>query len=187
MLTGVLVMGGAVVAPAMTQDLACIVMTDTDPAARPSPLDSVTFSVGSASVKVCYGRPSAKGRTMIGGAAVPYGKLWRTGANEPTMIHTSAPIIVAGIAIDAGSYSMSTVPGEEGWEIVLNRSITQWGHERYYTGEVAEAEIARAAVESNRGNDHVETFTIRAEGTGATVTLILEWEDSRVTVPIRGA
>ncbi|NIU19704.1 MAG: DUF2911 domain-containing protein, partial [Actinobacteria bacterium] len=92
---------------------------------RVSPLDSITFQVDGDPVKLCYGRPSARGRTMIGGPDVPFGRLWRTGANEPTMIHTTVPITVAGIAIAPGSYSLYTVPGEERWEVVVNRSITQ--------------------------------------------------------------
>src|SRR3954469_22735736 len=55
---------------------------------RKSPLDSLTFAVAGQPVKLCYGRPSSRGRTMLGGAAVPYGKLWRTGANEPTIFFT---------------------------------------------------------------------------------------------------
>ncbi len=135
--------------------------------------------------KVCYGRPSAKGRTMIGGGAVPYDKIWRTGANEPTMIHTSGQLNIAGIAIEPGSYSVYTVPGEHGWQIVLNRSTTQWGHERFYTGDVAAQEIGRADVESRRASSHVESFTMRTEGSGDVVTLILEWENTLVAVPIR--
>lgn len=171
--------------PLPLQDLTCIIMNDSDPAARPSPLDSVTFSVGGTLAKVCYGRPSAKGRTMIGGGAVPYDKIWRTGANEPTMIHTSGRLSVAGIEIGPGSYSVYTVPGEHGWQIVLNRSTTQWGHERFYTGDVAAQEIGRADVESRRASSHVESFTMRTEGGGDMITLILEWENTLVTVPIR--
>jgi Protein of unknown function (DUF2911) len=180
------VFGGMPEAPPIPlQNLSCIIMDDSDPATRPSPLDSVMFSVGGTSVKVCYGRPSAKGRTMIGGAAVPYDKIWRTGANEPTMIHTSGRLSIAGIEIGPGSYSVYSVPGEHGWQIVLNRSTTQWGQEGYYSGDVAAQEIGRADVESRRTSSHVETFTMRTEGSGDMITLILEWENTLVAVPIR--
>src|SRR5690349_11479076 len=96
---------------------ACIVM-GMKVEGRGSPLDSLSFKVGSADVKVCYGRPSAKGRTMIGGEAVPFGKLWRTGANEPTMIHTTGPLTIAGVAVPAGSYSLYTVPGPKTWSVI---------------------------------------------------------------------
>ncbi len=171
--------------PLPLQDLSCIITGDSDPATRPSPLDSVMFSVGGTSAKVCYGRPSAKGRTMIGGTAVPYDKIWRTGANEPTMIHTSGRLSIAGIEIGPGSYSVYTVPGEDGWQIVLNRSTTQRGNERFYSGDVAAQEIGRADVESRRTSSHVESFTMRTEGSGDMITLILEWENTLVTIPIR--
>ncbi len=180
-----IVFGGMPEVPSfLLQDLSCIIMNDSDPATRPSPLDSVIFSVGGTLVKVCYGRPSAKGRTMIGGSAVPYDKIWRTGANEPAMIHTSGRLSVAGIEIGPGSYSVYSVPGEHGWQIVLNRSTTQWGHERFYTGDVAAQEIGRADVESRQTSSHVESFTMRTEGSGDMITLILEWENTLVTVPI---
>ena len=71
---------------------------------RRSPLDSLTFSVRNQPVKVCYGRPSARGRTMLGGPSVPYGRLWRTGANEPTVFFTPIPLKLAGIAVPPGTY-----------------------------------------------------------------------------------
>jgi len=178
--------GGMPEAPPLPlQDVGCIIMSDSDPATRPSPLDSVMFTVGGTSAKVCYGRPSAKGRTMIGGVAIPYDEIWRTGANEPTMIHTSGRLSIAGIEVGPGSYSVYSVPGENGWQIVLNRSITQWGHERFYSGDVAAQEIGRADVESRRTSSHVESLTMRTEGSGDMIALIIEWENTLVTIPIR--
>jgi formylglycine-generating enzyme required for sulfatase activity len=78
-----------------------------------------------------------------------------------------------------------TVPGEDGWQIVLNRSTTQRGNERFYSGDVAAQEIGRADVESRRTSSHVESFTMRTEGSGDMITLILEWENTLVTIPIR--
>ncbi|HEX9690508.1 MAG TPA: DUF2911 domain-containing protein [Gemmatimonadales bacterium] len=174
--------------PAAGQELGCIVMRETPhPSERPSPLDSVSFVVAGGHVKVCYGRPSARGRTMLGGEAHPFGTIWRTGANEPTMIHTDVSLEVAGVAIEPGSYSLYTVLGEREWEIIVNRSITQWGVERGYTEEVRAEEVGRGRVPSEPNASHVETFTIRAEPVDAnSVTLVLEWEHIRVAVPIKG-
>lgn len=170
----------------VSQEMACVIMNRrTPPAERPSPLDSVSFTVAGKAVKICYGRPSARGRTMIGGELVPYGRLWRTGANEPTMIHTSTALEVAGVRIDPGSYSLYTVPGESEWEIILNRSISQWGHESNYTDEVRAQEVGRGRVRSERLEGHVETFTIRTEPAERGVTLVLEWEHTRVRIPVR--
>lgn len=172
--------------PGLHQDpLACrTMMTERQPLnRRASPLDSVSFTVGTASVKVCYGRPSAKGRTMIGGT-VPFGKLWRTGANEPTMIHTTAPITLAGIAVPAGSYSIYTIPGEKEWHIIVNRSISQWGHESQYTDAIKAQELPHGMATVSATKAPVETFTIRAEAHGSMAHLYLEWETTRVEIPV---
>ena len=109
-------------------------MPDNVPAeGRKSPLDSLTFTVAGKPVKLCYGRPSSRGRTMLGGEAVPYGKLWRTGANEPTIFFTPVAVTVAGISVPPGTYSLYTVPGRGEWEIIVNRSTKQWGEESNYT------------------------------------------------------
>ena len=78
---------------------------------RKSPLDSVSFTIAKQPVKVCYGRPSSRGRVMLGGKDVPYGKLWRTGANEPTIFFTPIPLKLAGLQVPPGVYSLYTVPG----------------------------------------------------------------------------
>lgn len=124
-------------APASPQpDTSCVVQRNVLPLeGRVSPLDSVTFRVAGVDVKICYGRPSARGRTMIGGSSVPFGKIWRTGANEPTLLRTPVALTIAGVPVPAGTYSVYTVPGEAEWEIIVNRSYSQWGRERFYTDE----------------------------------------------------
>lgn len=184
-----LVLGIAALTPAVpvdraAADTACIV-TGMAVEGRRSPLDSLTFTVGGSPVKVCYGRPSARGRTMIGGEAVPYGHVWRTGANEPTMIHATAPILVAGIQVPAGTYSLYTVPGETTWDVIVNRSTSQWGAERNYTEEVRAQELGRATVPGAGTEQHIEQFTMRAEPAEGGATLVLEWERTRVRIPIR--
>ena len=154
-------------------------------ATRKSPLDSISFTVGTADVKLCYGRPSARGRTMIGGENVPFDKLWRTGANEPTMIHTTGPLVIAGVAVPAGSYSLYTIPGAKQWHVIVNRSITQWGEEHGYTDAVKAEEVGHGIVPSAAMASPVETFTIRAEAaTGGAMNLLMEWEKTRVTIPV---
>ncbi|HUF34640.1 MAG TPA: DUF2911 domain-containing protein [Gemmatimonadales bacterium] len=168
-------------------DTACIVQNPQRMPAegRPSPLDSLTFTVGQHSVKVCYGRPSLRGRKMLGGTAVPYGKLWRTGANEPTVLYTPVALEVAGVEVAPGLYSLYTVPGEKEWEIIVNRATAQWGHEGQYTDEVRKQEVGRGKAPAERNAAPVETFTIRAEpGTGGAQSLLLEWENTRVRIPV---
>ena len=152
---------------------------------RKSPLDSLTFQVANQPVKVCYGRPSARGRVMLGGKDIPYGALWRTGANEPTIFYAPTALKVAGIAVPPGTYSLYTVPGRTEWEIVVNRSISQWGKEDQYTDKVKAQEVGRAKVKSEPVSPPIETFTIRAEPDGKNANLVLEWEKTRVKIPFQ--
>jgi hypothetical protein len=94
---------------------------------RASPFDSARVAVGGKLAQVCYGRPSVRGRRIFGEPGteptplVQYGRLWRTGANEPTIIHLPFPATIAGLAVAPGSYSLYTVPGAESWTVIINR------------------------------------------------------------------
>jgi hypothetical protein len=122
---------------------------------------------------------------MLGGKDVPYGKLWRTGANEPTIFFTPIPLQVAGLPVPPGVYSLYTVPGPKEWEIIVNRSVAQWGKEDQYTDAIKAQELGRAKVKSEKLAAPVETFTIRAEPAGNNAaSLALEWEKTRVRIPI---
>jgi len=152
---------------------------------RPSVYDSTMVVLGGAPAKICYGRPAMRGREIFGGL-VPYDTLWRTGANEATTIHLTSAAEIAGIRVDPGSYTLYTVPGRNEWTVIVNRSITQWGIESAYTPEVRAQEVARAQVPSERVDAPIEMFTIRAEEAGPNAAnLVLEWENTRVRVPIR--
>ena len=166
-------------------DPACITSaSQASLAKRASPLDSVSFEFGGSRVKICYGRPSSRGRTMIGGSNVPLGKLWRTGANEPTMIHTSGPLTIAGVNLEAGTYSLYTIPDKDQWTIIINRSTVQWGDEGSYDG-VKKDEIGRGTAVVKPLENHVEQFTIRPETKGSWGVLVLEWEKTRVMVALK--
>jgi hypothetical protein len=152
---------------------------------RKSPLDSLTFTIAGQPVKVCYGRPSLRGRTMLGGTNIPFGKLWRTGANEPTIFYARGPLRVAGLDVPPGAYSLYTVPGAQEWEIIVNRSTSQWGEEGNYTDAVKAQELGRAKVKSEALKTPVETFTIKAEPAGdKAASLLLDWEKTRVRIPV---
>lgn len=164
-------------------ELACEPSERMDVVGRTSPYDSTTLDLGPGKMKVCYGRPSLRGRTMIGGEAVPYGELWRTGANEPTTLHLNVPATIAGMQVEPGSYSLYTIPREGNeWTLILNRSTSQWGHESQYTDEVEAQEVGRAPVTAEPLSSPVEMVTIRPmeQGSG----LFLEWQNSRVSIPI---
>lgn len=151
---------------------------------RASPLDSATIQIDGQHIKVCYGRPAARGRTMIGGEYVPFGQLWRTGANEPTVVFTTAPTSIAGIEVPAGLHALYSVPGESEWGIIVNRAVDQWGHEGSYTDEVIAQEIARANVPSTANPEFVEAFTIELAATDGGADIVFTWENTRVAIPV---
>ncbi|MDX2192995.1 MAG: DUF2911 domain-containing protein [Gemmatimonadales bacterium] len=159
----------------------CIVM-GMKAEGRKSPLDSLSFTVGTSDVKVCYGRPSARGRAIFPGV-VKFGQLWRFGANEPTMIHTSGPLVIAGVKVGAGSYSLYAVPGDKEWEVIVNRSVKQWGEESGYTDEVKKQEVGRGKVKAEAAAAPVEQLTFSAAAKGAK-ELVVEWEKTKVRIPL---
>jgi hypothetical protein len=175
---------------AAVADSACPVLkpNDVPVKGRQSPLDSLTFTAGGKTVKLCYGRPSARGRKMIGGESVPFGKLWRTGANEPTVIFTPVALDIAGVKVGPGKYSIYSVPGEKGWEIIVNRSTSQWGHESTYTKEVEAQEVGRGKAPVEKLSKPAETFTIVPHpAPGEVQHLYLDWETTRVVVTVKAA
>lgn len=177
----------AAAAPAAAQDMACPYNANMKLETRRSPLDSVSFDVAGTAVKICYGRPSLRGRTMIGGEAVPFGQVWRTGANETTKFIATAPVTVGAIEVPAGMYALYTQPGETEWDVIINRSYEQWGQERSYTDEVKALEIGRVKAAVERLAEPIEQFTIRGEPQAdGTVHLVLEWEHTRIRVPVSG-
>ena len=171
-------------------DSACPVLlpNDVPVQGRQSPLDSLTFTAGGKAVKLCYGRPSARGRRMIGEDNIPFGKLWRTGANEPTVIFTPVALDIAGVKVAPGKYSIYSVPGEKQWEIIVNRATSQWGHESTYTDEVKAQEVGRGKAPVEKTSKPVETFTITPHpASGEVQHLYLDWETTRVVVPVKAA
>ena len=165
--------------------IGCLPSPGSQPLAeRTSPYDSVKINIGGQIAQICYSRPAAKGRTVFGGL-VPYDRLWRTGANEPTILNLPVAVEIAGVRVEPGSYSVYTVPGEESWSIIVNRATKQWGHESTYTPEIQAQEVGRGTVPVERMDSQVEQFTIRTEPATAGVMLVMEWERTRVRIPLR--
>ncbi len=152
---------------------------------RQSPLESISFVLDGGHGKICYGRPSLRGRQMIGTERVPHGRLWRTGANEPTTLHLDRPARFGPLSLLPGSYSIYTVPGERSWQIVVNRAIRQWGLESEYDEEVRDREAGRFSIEPETLARPVETLTFSVEplATGA-VEIWMAWERTRLVVPL---
>jgi hypothetical protein len=169
--------------------------SNADVSARVSPRESVRFEVGGRAALICYGRPAARGRRVFGDL-VPYGELWRLGANEPTVLHLPFVADVAGIRVRRGKLALYAVPDATSWTIVLNRSTRQWGltrpergrdgvlYNNAYNAAVQRAELGRARVVVS-AVPHVEDFTVRAEVVDSSRTLLFfEWETAQVAVPV---
>lgn len=154
-------------------------------AGRQSPLDSVEGRIGGQTIKVCYGRPSARGRTMLGGEN-PFDQPWRLGANEATSIHLPFAAEIAGVRVEPGSYSIYAIPGTTEWQIVVNRLVQRWGIP--IDSRVRAEDVGTGTVKPEPLSEPVEQFTIRfAPPSGNSTELIVEWETTRVRIPIRRA
>lgn len=153
---------------------------------RSSPTTSVTAELGPTRVKLCYGAPRARGRKMLGGPQIPFGHLWRTGANEPTTLRLTGTLFIGGIMVPPGKVSLYSVPGPETWEIIVNRSTGQWGLESEYTAAIAGMELGRAVVASRIHPDYAESlsFRIEPEAEPDRAILILRWERTEVRIPL---
>ena len=151
-----------------------------DKAARPSPPAKASCSVGdSASITVDYSSPRAKGRKVFGGL-VPYGEVWRMGANEATTFVTSADVTVGGTKVPAGSYTLFAVPNADGWKLVISKKTGEWGTK--YAGP--DSDLARVDMKTSTLPSTMENFTIAFDKSGAGCTMRVEWEKTRASVDI---
>jgi DUF2911 family protein len=152
-------------------------------AERPSALDSIAVQVGGGTVKLCYSRPAARGRKIIGGL-VPFDQPWRLGANEATSIHLPFPAEVAGVRVQPGTYTLYAIPGASSWQIVVNRGVQRWGVP--INDEVRAKDVGAGRVTTESLGAPVETLTLTFAPAASNATeLVVEWEKTRVRIPIR--
>jgi hypothetical protein len=147
----------------------------------PSPTQTIKQDFALGTIELTYSRPSAKGRDIIGDL-VPYNKVWRTGANNATIIKFNDPVEINGKRIDTGSYALYTIPAESAWEIILNKGTSNWGS----TGYKESDDVIRFSVPSMKMKNKVETFTMQfADVKPESCELQLMWEKTVVAVPIK--
>jgi len=152
-------------------------------AERPSPLDSSAVQLGGGTIKLCYGRPSARGRKVIG-ELVPFDEPWRLGANEATSINVPFAAEIAGVRVQPGTYTLYVIPGASKWQIVVNRGAKRWGVP--IDKDVRAADVGAGTVNTESLGAPVETLTLKfAPATGNATELVFEWEKTRVRIPIR--
>jgi hypothetical protein len=145
-----------------------------------SPEGFVKQKVGFITVEVNYSRPSMRGR-MIFGDVVPYGEVWRTGANACTKIKFSQEVTLNDHKVPAGEYALFTIPAEKEWTIILNKNTSLWGAYGYKESE----DLVRFKVMPVKSPYHFETFTIDVgELTGTSATLQLMWENTIVRINV---
>ena len=142
-----------------------------------SPKETVEATIDGVKTKIVYCRPSAKGRKIMG-SLVPYGDIWRTGANEATSIEFDKPVKIEGKDLPAGKYALFTVPNEKEWTIVINKNYDQMGAYNYS----ADQDVLRVNVKPTATDKFVEMFTI---STGKD-KVNLEWENTRVEFKVKG-
>lgn len=168
-------------AAAAEAGLFCVTGADAAALAeRASPLDSLSFQLSSGPAKLCYGRPSANGRVMVGGLD-PFDAPWRMGANEPTTLHVAGEAMIGDVHVTAGSYRLYAIPTEAGpWTIVVNGTPTGWGVP--ISDEVRAADIGTIEVTPAPMDEAVGTLTFSYEE-GA---LVFSFESRTLTIPIMG-
>jgi hypothetical protein len=145
-----------------------------------SPSATLHQRVGITDIDIAYSRPSAKGRTMLGGVN-PYGEPWRTGANSATRITFSTPVTFQGSHLEAGTYELFTIPGADEWTVMLQKAANQWGAYAYDPKN----DVLRVKATPQHLAEHVETFTIEVDDIRTeSATLALVWEHTRVPISL---
>ena len=154
-------------------------------AERASPLDSIAVQIGGGTMKLCYSRPSARSRKVMGGL-VPFDQSWRLGANEATSIHVPFAGEIAGVRVEPGTYTLYAIPAASKWQIVVNRGVQRWGVPIDH--DVRAKDVGAGTVTTESLGAPVETLTLKfSPAAGNATELVLEWEKTRVRIPIRRA
>jgi hypothetical protein len=155
---------------------AALAQDKEDKSKRPSPPAKAEGTIDGAKIVIDYSQPSAKGRKMLGGIE-PFGKVWRTGANESTTIEVDKNVKIEGKELAKGKYALFSIPGENEWTIIINKT-PKWGAYTY-----AEADdVLRVKVKPGKTKSFVEKFTISVEGN----KVVLRWENTEVAFAVKG-
>jgi len=149
-------------------------------AQRPSPAASASCDLGAGkTVKTDYSSPRMKGRKIYGDL-VPFGQVWRTGANEATTLVTPVDLTIGGTSVPAGSYTIFTVPNKDKWTLVISKKTGEWGTD--YPGQ--SNDLARVDMKVSALPSAAENFTIAFEKAGNGANLNIDWETTRASVTV---
>jgi len=151
-----------------------------DKSKRPSPPGTAEVTLKNKEITIDYSRPSLKGR-KVGQELAPYGKVWRTGANEATALNTAIDLNIGGAKVPAGKYTLYTLPSEGTWKLIINKQTGQWGTQYDESQDLARVDMKKTSLPQS-----VEQFTISFDKKDEnTANLNLDWENTRVSVEIK--
>lgn len=146
----------------------------------PSPTQTIKQEFAIGNIELTYSRPAAKDRKIFGDL-VPYGKLWRTGANAATKIVFSEPVEFGGKKVDTGTYVLYTIPNEDSWEIILNKGLSNWGIDGYKEAQ----DVVRFTTPRMKLKDRVESFTMEFSDVKPESALLnIKWDKTVVAIPV---
>ncbi|SOD79736.1 DUF2911 domain-containing protein [Spirosoma fluviale] len=159
--------------------LSVVTWAQGDKANRPSPPAMASGKINGASITISYGSPSVKGRPVweAGSTLAPYGKVWRSGANEATTFETDKDIMVEGKALPAGKYGFFTIPGENEWTVIFNKVANQWGAFKYDQAQ----DVLRVKAKPIKSAQMNERLVYDVTGK----SIVLKWEHVELPVAIK--
>ncbi len=139
-----------------------------------SPPQEVKWASNAKSITINYSAPSKRGRAIMGGL-VPYGQVWRTGANAATKLTTTTDVMLGNLHVPAGTYTLFTIPGEKEWTLIVNKQTGQWG-----TNHDEKQDLGRVKMTVTPLKTPVEQFAITVDDKA----LALSWENVKASVPV---
>jgi hypothetical protein len=163
--------------------LLTLASASTTPAQEPrkSPHEKASLTLSGKEITIEYGRPSLRGRKAVGGTLVPYGQVWRTGADEAPKLTTTIDLTIGGLKVPAGQYALFTLPTPSGWTLIVSKNFDQWGAFTYDHAQ----DLGRVPMQMSKPPSTVEQFTMAFQKTGDhAAKLTLSWENTTAAVNI---
>jgi hypothetical protein len=160
--------------------VSAIAQNSQDKSKRPSPPGTAEVTLKGKTITIDYSRPSMRGRKIMGGL-VPYGKVWRTGANEATTLTTPIDLNIGGAKVPAGKYTLWTLPSAGTWKLIINKQTGQWGTQYDPSQDLVRVDMQKKALSAP-----VEQFTMSFDKQGDDkADLVMNWENTSVSVPVK--
>jgi tetratricopeptide (TPR) repeat protein len=146
-----------------------------------SPTCKISQDFSTSNIEIAYSRPSMRGRVIFGDL-VPYGSVWRTGANSATKVKFGEDVLVNGVSLKAGEYALYTIPGKESWTVILNKGTGNWGAMGYEASD----DVARFILKPKALSKDMQTFTINVTDISlSTCNIELAWEKTKIVIPVK--